>query len=329
MSTLANILQRPYRATVLLLLAVTMLIVAIVLVQRTYTIVHVGHVHVATFFGEAEPEPYNPGFHLVNPLLNFTAFDTRKRTHMETIQVPSQDQLTTQFDVSAQYRIIAAQAPQTLQETGTAAQAVQVHLVPTFRSVFRETGRRVPRAEDFFLETTQQTMQSITLEQMRETLGPKGIEIDQILIRDVRLPQFITDAIEQKKTADQEAARAVAEVERHRTQQQQQVNKATADKQAAILQAEARRDAASLEAEQRTILADARAYEIRAVNEAVADNPTYLRLRQIDALEKIAEDPAAKLYFINPEQGVLPLMHVGGADTRIVGGDVVDRPDMR
>ena len=283
---------RPY------LYAFAIILIGVIALFRSIEIVPAGHVHVASLFGDVETPAYEPGFHLVNPLLAFTSFDTRQKTYFETISVPSQDQLLTSFDVSVQYRISDANTPHTLQNTGTPGAVLNIHIIPTLRSVFREQGRQVDRAEDFFLETIQQQMQDSSLEILHEKLLPKGAEIQGVLIRDVRLPDFIQNAIEAKKEADQLAAKAIAELRRYETEQQQQIVRANADRQAAVLQAE-----------QRRTLADASAYEITAINEAIADSPGYLQLQQIRALESIANDPAAKIYFIDPEQGTLPLIH--------------------
>ena len=96
-----------------------------------------------------------------------------------------------------------------------------------------------------------------------------------------------------------------AELERVRTELQQQVARAEAGRAAAIEDAE----------RQRT-LADAQAYEITKINDAIARNPAYIQLQSLEALKAISKDPASKVYFIDgssPTQ--LPLMHLGDTQT--------------
>ena len=50
-----------------------------------------------------------------------------------------------------------------LKETGQAADVLMVHIVPKLRSLLREQGKAIKRAEDFFLEETQQNMQTSLL----------------------------------------------------------------------------------------------------------------------------------------------------------------------
>ena len=42
-----------------------------------------GHVKVATLFGKVQDDTYREGLHIVNPLLAFTTFDLRQKTHKE------------------------------------------------------------------------------------------------------------------------------------------------------------------------------------------------------------------------------------------------------
>ena len=248
-----------------------------------------GRVGVATLFGNVQPEGYTQGLHIpVNPLYRWTLFDAREKTHLETANVPSQDQLQTKLDVSVQYRIDGSMAPSILQETGDATAAVRVHLIPKLRSLLREQGKSIARAEDFFQEATQETLQTALTEGLREYLEPKGIVVTAVLIRDITLPPFIVEAIEKKKEREQAVERERAELERVRTELQQQVARA-----------EAGREAAEQEAARKKILADAQAYEITQINNAIARNPAYIQLQSLEALKSISKDPASKVYFMD------------------------------
>ncbi len=260
-----------------------------------------GHVGVATLFGKVQDKTYDEGLHLVNPLFSFVKYDTRQKTHKEQAKVPSQDQLQTTIEVSVQYRVIAGQAPTILRETGQLQQLIDVHLIPKLRSVLREQGKTIEKAEEFFLEETQQRLQVAMGSSLSEYLEPRGVEVQAVLIRDINLPPFIVRAIESKKEREQEVEKQKAELERFKTEQQQTIAKAQAERQAA-----------EEEAQKRRVLADAQAYEIEKINEAVASSPAYIQLQALDALRDIAKDPSAKLYFMDGSSPQpLPLMHMG------------------
>lgn len=279
---------------------------AILVGMNFYKAIPPGHVGVATLFGNVMPDGYAQGLHIpVNPLYRWTLFDARQKTHLESANVPSQDQLQTKLDVSVQYRIDGQMAPQILAQTGDEFAAVRVHLIPKLRSALREQGKSIARAEDFFQEATQETLQTALTDTLRDFLAPKGIIVTAVLIRDITLPPFIVEAIERKKEREQAVERERAELERVRTELQQQVARADAGREAAVQEAERMRT-----------LADATAYEIEKINKAIASNPAYIQLQSLEALKAISKDPASKIYFLDGSSPrPLPLMHLGDIQT--------------
>ncbi|MFK8012389.1 MAG: SPFH domain-containing protein [Marinicellaceae bacterium] len=278
-----------------------MVLLLLFLASKSYKTVPVGHVAVATIFGKIVDESYPEGLHFpVNPLYEWHEFDVREKSHKEQAQVPSQDQLQTSIDVSVQYRLNGANVSTMLQTTGGMQQLLDVQLVPKLRSLLREQGKTIKRAEDFFLEETQDKLQTALLSGLQEYLEPKGVNVSAVLIRDITLPAFITKAIESKKEREQAVEKQKAELERFRTEQQQ-----------LVAQAEAQRSAAEELAQQKIILADAQAYEIKKINEAVGNNPSYIKLQSLEALKAISKDPASKIYFMDGDSAQpLPLMHL-------------------
>ncbi|MBB6429705.1 regulator of protease activity HflC (stomatin/prohibitin superfamily) [Algisphaera agarilytica] len=280
---------------------VLILVLLLIGVSRCIKIIPAGHVGVATLFGSVDDEAYEAGFHIVNPLLGWSLYDTRQQSHYETSNVPSQDQQNTEVDISVQYRVIGTMAPSMLENTGSKEKAIEVHLVPNLRSLIRESGKTIQRAEDFFNDTTHQRLETDMTESLRQTLGPKGIEVEEVLIRDFRLPSVILRQVEQKKVKEQEAEREKAELERITIESQQKV-----------VQAKAEREAAQEEAERRKLIADAQAYEIQKINEAISANPAYIQLQSLEALKSMSKDPAAKIYFLNGDSPApLPLLNLG------------------
>jgi regulator of protease activity HflC (stomatin/prohibitin superfamily) len=267
-----------------------------------YQKVPAGYVGVATLFGEVQSNPYEEGLHIpVNPFFEWYLYDVRQKSHLEEANVPSQDQLQTKIQVSVQFRLEKTGVPMILKETGTAADVLIVHIVPKLRSLLREQGKTIKRAEDFFLEKTQQNMQTSLLAGLQEYLGNKGVNVGAVLIRDISLPPFIIKAIESKKEREQEVEKQKAELERFATEQQQKVALAKAENEAATEQAAKMK-----------VLADAQAYEIEKINTAIGSNPNYVKLQALEALKAISKDPASKIYFMNGDSpSPLPLLNIG------------------
>jgi regulator of protease activity HflC (stomatin/prohibitin superfamily) len=290
------------KANVSMIVGIIVVVLAVLFGSRFFKVIPAGHVGVATLFGQVVQTSYESGLHLpVNPLYEWTEFDIREKTHTETAAVPSQDQLQTEIDVSVRYSIDGAKTPYTYQNYGTVTMLISNQLTPALRSILREAGKSIPRAEDFFLEETQNMLQENMMVALRDDLEPKGLKIDKVLIRSITLPPFIMKAIEAKKEREQEVEKQKAELERYKTEQQQLLAEATAQRQAA-----------EEEAKKIELLADAQAYEIRQLNEAIAENPAYLQLQAMDALKEISKNPSSKIYFINGDSPQpLPLMNIG------------------
>ena len=247
------------------------LLAVAVLVGGMVLTVPAGHVKVASLFGKVQDNNYSEGLHFVNPVLTFTTFDLRQKTHKETAGVPSEDKLITDMDVSIQYRTIGGMTPDILRNTGSTESLLEVHMIPKLRSILREQGKGVENAQDFFKEAIQTRLQTSLQVGLAEFLAPKGIQVDTVLIRDVVLPQVIRTSIEQTKKREQEQLLQQAELERFATEQEQKVKQANAEF-----------EAAKLEAQKIEALADAEAYKIEAINKMLAKSPNYIELRRVE-----------------------------------------------
>ena len=286
----------------------SLVVIAVVVVlflwfgSSLYQQVPAGYVAVATLFGEVQSDPREEGLHIpVTPFYKWFFYDVRQKSHLEEANVPSQDQLQTKIQVSVQFRLMNDMAPKILQETGAAQDVLRVHIVPKLRSLLREQGKAIKRAEDFFLEETQQNMQTSLVGGLRDYLGTKGVNVGAVLIRDISLPPFIIKEIESKKEREQEVEKQKAELLRFETEQQQKVALAKAESEAATEQAAKLR-----------VLADAQAYEIEKINKAIGNNPNYVKLQALEALKAISKDPASKIYFMDGDSPTpLPLMNIG------------------
>ena len=230
-----------------------------------------GHVKVATLFGDVQDDIYREGLHIVNPLLAFTSFDLRQKTHKETAGIPAEDKLITNMDVSVQYRTIGEMTPDILRNTGTTEALIQVHMIPKLRSILREQGKGVAISQDFFKESIQRQLQDTLQAGLAEFLAPKGIQVETILIRDVVLPEVIRTAITETKKREQEVLKQQAELQRFATEQDQKVKQAESELKAAIL-----------EAQKIKALADAEAYKINVINKTLARTPAYIDLKKVE-----------------------------------------------
>ncbi len=270
--------------------------------QRFLHSVPAGHVGVATLFGEVQETPYPEGLHIVNPFLSWVDLDARQDSlKIAQLEMPTRDQLLSKVDLSIQWRLDASRAPEIFRSTGDKQRIVQVHLIPKARSLVRELGTTIQRAEDLFKEETRDKLALEIQEELTAYVSDKGVLVDSVLLRNINLPSVLAEAIGRKKEREQEVERQRAELDRVKLEQEQQV-----------AQAEASRRAAEEDAKRLRILADAKAYEISTINKAASGNPAYIQLQSLEALKKMASDPAAKLFFMDSNSPQpLPLMNLG------------------
>jgi regulator of protease activity HflC (stomatin/prohibitin superfamily) len=272
--------------------------------QRFLHSVPAGHVGVAILFGEVQEESYPEGLHFVNPLLSWKDLDARQDTYKITqLEMPTQDQLLSKVDLSIQWRLDQARAAAIIRDTGDKSRLVDVHLKPTARSLVRELGTTIERAEDLFKDEVRDQLSQEIERELKAYVAGKGILVDSVLLRNINLPPVLAEAIGRKKEREQEVERQRAELERVKLEQEQQV-----------AQAQASRRAAEEDAKRLRILAEAKAFEISTINKAASGNPAYIQLQSLEALKKMAEDPAAKLYFMDSNApSPLPLLNLGDA----------------
>ncbi len=270
--------------------------------QRFFHSVPAGHVGVAVLFGEVQPDPYPEGLNIVNPFLTWVDMDVRQDSfQIKQLEMPTRDQLLSKVDLNIQWRLDGSQAPFIYRDTGDKERIVQVHLHPQARSLIRELGTKIERAEDLFKDEVRDQLANALSEGLREYVADKGIVIESVLLRNINLPPVLAEAIGRKKEREQEVERQRAELERVKLEQEQ-----------GVAQAMASRRAAEEDAKRLRILADAKAYEISTINLAASGNPAYIQLQSLEALKKMSEDPAAKLYFMDSNSPQpLPLMNIG------------------
>jgi regulator of protease activity HflC (stomatin/prohibitin superfamily) len=270
--------------------------------QRFFHSVPAGHVGVAVLFGEVQPDPYPEGLNIVNPFLTWIDMDVRQDSfQIKQLEMPTRDQLLSKVDLNIQWRLDGSQAPFIYRDTGDKERVVQVHLHPQARSLIRELGTKIERAEDLFKDEVRDQLANALSEGLREYVADKGIVIESVLLRNINLPPVLAEAIGRKKEREQEVERQRAELERVKLEQEQ-----------GVAQAMASRRAAEEDAKRLRILADAKAYEISTINLAASGNPAYIQLQSLEALKKMSEDPAAKLYFMDSNSPQpLPLMNIG------------------
>ncbi len=151
-----------------------------------------------------------------------------------------------------------------------------------------------------------------------EATDPWGIKVNRVELKNILPPADIQSSMEKQMKAERDRRQAILQAE---GQKKSAILIAEGEKEAAILQASAEKEAAILRAEaekQAAILkADGEAQAILAVQKAMADslallnekapNDQVIKLKSIEAMQKIADGKATKIIIPSEMQGLVGL----------------------
>ena len=151
-----------------------------------------------------------------------------------------------------------------------------------------------------------------------EATDPWGIKVNRVELKNILPPREIQDAMEKQMKAERERRESILLAE---GQKQSQILVAEGEKQSLILRAEAAKQAAIRKAEgekeARIMAADAEAQAIMKVQQATADaikllneanpNGQVVKLKALEAMEKVADGKATKIIIPSEIQGLAGL----------------------
>ena len=151
-----------------------------------------------------------------------------------------------------------------------------------------------------------------------EATDPWGIKVNRVELKNILPPADIQSSMEKQMKAERDRRQAILQAEGQKKsailiaegERESAILRADAEKQAAILKAEAEKQAAILKA-------DGEAQAIRTVQQAMADsmamlnekapNDQVVKLKAIEAMEKVADGKATKIIIPSEMQGLVGL----------------------
>ena len=187
------------RATGTLVLLILLLILAL----SSTSCVRTGHVGVVTLFGRVTGRTLSEGIHLVNPAATVTELDIKTQEIKEHAAVPSKEGLIMGIDASILYHLDPAQAASVFQRVGP--NYAEVLLQPTFRSAMRAI-TAANTASALYSDARENIARQI-LDDVARQVAARGVVVENVLLRDLQLPETLKHAIEAKQQAQQEAQR--------------------------------------------------------------------------------------------------------------------------
>jgi regulator of protease activity HflC (stomatin/prohibitin superfamily) len=174
-----------------------------------------GQIGVQKFFGKIdEKNILTNGLNFINPLVEVIRMDIKTqnytmasihdegdRTRSDAVAVLSADGLEVHMDISILYRINASDAPKIIKETGT--DYIEKIVRPVTRTRIRDIAVYYDAVSLYSKKRDE--FQTKIFNGILEDFKKRGIVLEQVLIRNINLPQSVKASIEAKINAEQEA----------------------------------------------------------------------------------------------------------------------------
>jgi len=248
----------------------------LIALTQCWTVIPAGHTGVIDFLGNVSDETLKPGVSLVNPMAKIEKMSIKTQELKEMMSVPSKEGLSVQLEISLLFKLNSDMANEIYKTVGP--EYAEIILVPQFRSVVRGVTARY-EAKALYTASREKLAGEI-LDELGKLVGPRGITVEQAPLRQIQLPARLTQSIEEKLQAEQDAQRM-----------------------AFILQKEEQE-------------ADRKRIEARGIADfqdivSVNISNMLLKWKGIEATEKLASSPNTKVIIIGSGKDGLPLI-LGG-----------------
>jgi len=190
------------------------LLLALAALTSGCVIIEDGEVGVLKSFGSISDEPVGQGVAIQIPVARqIETWNIKLQEIKETAQVPSSEGLIVGLDSSLLFRVRPEDAPTIRKTIGW--NYMERLVIPYFRNGLRDvvSGYQV---KNIYAEVGRREIAGKLREFLEKNLEPRGIEVVDVLLRDVKLPQRFRDSIEAKLTAEQKVQQKQFELEQAR-----------------------------------------------------------------------------------------------------------------
>src|SRR5215813_12441640 len=184
-------------------LRVALVFVILVLLMWSSTSIPTGNVGVLTLFGKVTGETLGEGIHLINPLKSVQKMSVQTQSIKESANVPSNEGLILALDTSLLFHLDRSKASNVYQTIGDLY--VEKVVEPTLRSAVRAS-TSAHSANSLYTNARELVQQQIQ-DELTSQLAPRGVIVENVLLRDVQLPAMLKTSIEAKQQAEQDALR--------------------------------------------------------------------------------------------------------------------------
>lgn len=270
-------LGRPIKIGGIVIMLLGLLFTSIVQIEA-------GQIGVKKLFGKVQMDVLSSGLHMINPLMTVISLDVKTQNYTmsgiqderrtssdDAIHVLTSDGLEVVIDLTVLYRLLPNEAPGLVKEIGVDYSDKIIR--PISRTKIRDNAVYYQAIELY--STKRDEFQNRIFKGIESDFKSRGFLLEQLLVRNITLPQSVRSTIEQKINAEQDA-----------------------QKMQFVLLKETQ------EAERKRVEAQGIADYQRIINQGLTSNQ--LQYEQIKALKEIATSQNAKIVVMG--KGNTPLI---------------------
>lgn len=216
---------------------------------------------------------FQPGFHLIAPWNDIYVYEVKEQKVEESMDILDKNGLSMNIEITVRFNPTYTQIGFLHEEFGKSY--VDRLVIPEVRSSARKVMGRY-EAEEIY-STKRNEVETAIIEETKDVLAENNVEMQALLIRSIRLPEKIRQAIDDKLKQEQEAA-----AYRYRLDKEQS------------------------EAERKRIAAEGEAAANRIVNSSLT--PNLLKMRGIEATIELSKSNNSKVVVIGSGENGMPLI---------------------
>ncbi len=189
-------------------------LVALGVLTACFVQISPGTVGVQTLFGKVQPGILTEGLNFVNPLVDVVDYDVKTQNYTmsavhdegdqqgdDAIRVLTADGLEVVIDLSVLYHIVPDKSPEILRSIGRDIKSVIVR--PVTRTKIRDNAVYYDAVALY--STKREEFQQKIFQTIDKEFSTRGLVLENLLIRNIQLPESVKQTIESKINAEQEA----------------------------------------------------------------------------------------------------------------------------
>jgi len=193
---------------------ISIVLIALGIMNSCVKQIDAGEIGVKILFGSIQKEVMLSGLHFINPLLDVKKLDVKTQNYTmsgvhdegdkagdDAIKVLTSDGLEVTIDLTVLFRVVSIDAPRLLGETGADYRDKIVR--PITRTKIRDNAVYY-QAVDLFGAKRDEFQQRI-YKTIEDDFKKRGLMLEQLLVRNITLPNSVKASIESKINAEQDA----------------------------------------------------------------------------------------------------------------------------